>query len=294
MPRTPLILIALGVCALVPTAVRSETVVAESIDWAIADSDWVGVGVVIKVEKAGKFEVVTVRPTRIFKGNAAERLTFALPSYNGPVAKDWQKAGQPMLFCLVSNERGRKKDPGLPADVPWVLRDDGNSFDAFPLAKGLRRLSGTSAVYTRDFKILTEPTALLKRVERIAALHPTGQVPKQHTLDVPWGTELFQKLYAGSSVLLTVPVDADLEVQGRRWCASKEYYNRLTGVRILKHFKNDHNIQLLKSLLRDPGYSTGDGKKRYDVRRFAFETLGEFGVRVARPVLEESDKGKDR
>lgn len=60
------------------------------------------------------------------------------------------------------------------------------------------------------------------------------------------------------------------------------------------HFKSDQNIELLKSLLNDPDFSTtstGDGQNRrrvYNVRQSAFDVLQSWGIKVEKPVVEES------
>jgi hypothetical protein len=54
----------------------------------------------------------------------------------------------------------------------------------------------------------------------------------------------------GESVFLMVPVDGNLEAIGRTWCVpDSDETKRMDGAEILRHFKNETNVQLLKSLL---------------------------------------------
>ena len=82
----------------------------------------------------------------------------------------------------------------------------------------------------------------------------------------------------------------------------------MDGAEILRHFKNETNVQLLKSLLNDPcegeerSYGPVAGKtewqqlyrkKIYPVRQAAYDALQEFGVSVDKPVLEVLLEGTD-
>jgi hypothetical protein len=302
-----------GVCLLLglPTAARAEIMVGESIEWVVADSDWVGVGHLLKAERAdgGRFEAATLRVTRTFRGAAAEQMTFLVPSYHGAVASAWLADGQPMLFCLIRSDNPRLKNDGLPAGHGWVLRDHRRQLCAVPLGVHQRQWAQTIAVYSRDFKVLTRPEEVVKRVEQAAAAAPHDRPAKRYIANVPGGTEVFEKLWGGSSVLLIVPADAVLEQAGRDWCHSPDFSTRFEGAKALGHFKNERNIELLQALLQDPGYTTvnqlqppnGKGKpqmisrfKSYEVRRVAFETLRAFGVPVERPILEEPVMAADR
>jgi hypothetical protein len=274
-------------------------VCAESIEWVVADSDQVLIGVVTKVEKApgkkGPYEAATVKVTRTLKGPPADQVSFLLRNYNGPAAKDWLTDGTPLLFCLV--RRGRARDSGdLPAGHDWVLRDDGNEHSAVLLGKPRRRWTHTIHAFTREFDVLTGPEAIIKQAKEAARPLPAGRKKQSHTLSVPGGTAAYQKLYSGSAVSLIVPVDGELERLARRWCRSPAFYTRLRGVSALRYFPNERNIAILKSLLVDPGWyvttkeDPKGGERRvrvYRARQLAYETLRELGVKVEPPVVDE-------
>lgn len=142
-------------------------------------------------------------------------------------------------------------------------------------------------VFTRDFGELTDPAAILKHVETYARTIPAGWQKKHVIVDLPFDTPAHKKLYARSSVFFTLPADAALEGDGRRWCKSKNPDERNRGVRALAAFPNEENIKILKGLLTDDAYSTGSGKKSYYIRARAYNVLRDLGVKVERPVLEE-------
>jgi hypothetical protein len=300
-PTLPAILCWAALLTLSATA-QAEVVCAESIEWVVADSDLVLIGVVSKVEKVpGKerpYEAATVKVRHTVKGRPADQVTFLLRNYNGPAAEDWLADGVPLLFCLV--RRAHARDSGeLPAGHDWVLRDDGNQHSAVLLGKPRRHWAHTIHAFTREFDVLTEPAAIIKQAKEAARPLPEGRQKKPHTLSVPGGTPACRKLYAGSAVSLIVPVDGELERVARLWCCSASFYTRLNGVRALRHFRNESNIAILKSLLSDPGcYFTTKadskgGERRVRVfraRQLAYETLREFGVKVEPPVVDEPDE----
>jgi hypothetical protein len=127
-------------------------------------------------------------------------------------------------------------------------------------------------------------------------------------LAVPGDTAVYKKLWSGSAVYLTVPVDEKLELLGQKWCKSNSICERAEGAKILRYFKNEKNIGILKSLLNDPNsaestlHRTVPGrselelvhrKKVYYVRQAAFDALRKLGSEVAKPVLEELLEGRD-
>jgi hypothetical protein len=297
---------------LLPGRARGQIVIAESIEWVLATSDRVIVGQVVKVGQVTgpdkkDYQAVTVAISRTLKGAHADRETFLLHPYiYRGYARQWLDEGLPILLCLVKNDG--KRLPLPPEKFAWVLREDGNGPNAVLLGKSKHYWTGSSPVLTRDFEVLTEPEAILKFVERTVKAAAKGPARRSHTLDVPGGTAVYKKLWSRSAVRLIVPVDATLEALGRRWCKGEGAWERYEGARILRHFRNETNVGLLKSLLGDPSTSeatlhrTVPGKvelelvyrkKLYYVRQAAFDALREFGVNVDRPVLEELLEGRD-
>jgi hypothetical protein len=295
-----------------PTSGRAEIVVAESIEWVLASSDRVVGGKVIQVDKVTgpdkkDYQVVTVAISKTIKGEHGDHETFLLHHYiYSEYAKQWMGEGIPVLFCLVKNDG--KRIP-FPADkFAWVLREDGNLPDAVLLGKSKHDWTGCVPVLTRDFQVLTDKESILKLVERTVNAGVKRRAPRRHTLNVPSDTAVYRELWAGSAVRLIVPIDEQLEVLGRKWCRSASPWEREEGAQILGHFKNEMNVELLKSLLNHPSncestlHRTVRGKselelvyrkKLYYVRQAAFDALRELRVKVDRPILEELLEGRD-
>ena len=255
---------------------KAEINFGEAIEWIVADSDRVVVGKIAKIEKAGDHDVVTIDVSKTVRGKRDETIRFA----NRPrAAADWQKARVWVLFCL----KDTKEVPG----VDLVLRHGPGYASAVLLGKTDER---TNDVFTRDFRVLTDPKAIVKHVEAYAEAIPAEWKRKSIRIDLPFNTPAHGKLWAGSAVYFTLPVDAAQEAQGKKWCASDRGDNRVMGIVSLREFPSEENIKILKGLLADVNYATGSGKKYYYVRTKAFEALRDLGVKVERPVLEEPAK----
>jgi hypothetical protein len=274
----------LAVLALLTVAgiARAEINFGESIEWVIADSDWVFIGKITKIEKTDHYEIVTVEVSKTFRGKHEEKARFTVRSGGRPDAESWRKAGVSMLFCLV--KRDHIKDNKELPNLDFVLRYGTSHHCAVFLGKtdqpGLD-------VFTRDFKVLTDPAAMIKHVENYAKSIPGDWKRKHVIVDLPADTPAFGKLWAGSAVIFTLPADPTLETDARRWCKSANADARVRGIRSLTAFPNEQNVKILKGLLTDNAYSTGDGKKSYYVRARAYEALRDLGVKVERPMLEE-------
>jgi hypothetical protein len=282
----------------IPSIARAEIMVGESIEWMIADSDRVVVGKIVAVKQVGRLEAVTIEVDKTLRGKHEPKVTFLVPNNGGNAAQGWPKAGVPMLFALV--ERGNvKNSDGLPQEPALVLRRGASEHAAVFLGKPKEQRPGTSEVFTRDFKHLTGADEIVKYVDAYARTLPADWKKKQIVLHVPGNSRVFQKLWAGSSVLLTVPLDPAMETQAREWCRAKDIEARARGATVLGNFKNDENVKILKALLKDPGSyevtssQTVNGQRVerkvrfYAARSAAHGALTELGVEVDRPIVEE-------
>jgi hypothetical protein len=288
-----------------PGPLWAEPTHAESIEWVVAGSDRVVVGKVVKVKRVvGKdrqpYELATVDVSRTLKGPPTGQVTFLLPNYGEPVARQWLQSGVPSLFCLVSIRRSRAE--GLPrSGVEWALRAEGDRISAIPFGGTQKDRRLTIQAFTRDFGIVTEPEQVIKAIATFTRSLPRGWQRQSHLVEVPRKTAVHNKLFARNAVFLKVPVEGHLERLGRSWCLSENYGARIEGVKILRRFKNDVNIGMLKAFLKDTGSSeesrsrTRPGgtdlvlvyrKRVYEVRQLAYEALQAFGVKVKAPVLE--------
>jgi hypothetical protein len=264
---------------------RAETNSGECVEWMIADSDHVVVGKITNVEKSGEHEIVTVDVSRSIRGKHDKTIRFTVRAAGRPVAAEWEKAKVEMLFCL--QRRDALKDKKDLPDNELVLRYSVSHHSALFLGKTDQRAADA---FTRDFKELTEPGAILKYAEAYAKTIPPDWKKKHVVVDLPFRAPIHKKLYGGSAVYFTLPADPALEADARRWAKSENPDERSRGVRCLRAFPNEQNTAILKGLLADGAYSTGDGKKYYYIRRAAYEALHELGVKVDRPVLEAPEK----
>jgi hypothetical protein len=301
----------LGSCCILlwPTSVHAEIVVAESMEWVLATSDRVVVARVIQLDTLTdqdkrECQLATLAITKTLKGEHAERATILLlPYIHADFARRWMDEGNPILFCLIKNDGKR-----VPAEkCAWLLRGDGNGPDAVLLGKSKHHFTGCIPVLTRDFEVLTESDAIVKFVENTVKT-PVQEPPRSHELAVPGATAVFKKLWSRSAVYLIVPIDAKLEELGQKWSQADSPGERQEGAKILRHFKSERNIEILKPLLKDPSTSEATKhrsvlfkaelelvyrKKVYYVRQAAFDALRDMGAKVERPVLEELLEGRD-
>lgn len=297
---------------LVPVPARAEVVVAESIEWVLASSDRVLIGKVVKIDKVTdrdnqQCQALTVAVTRTLKGAHSHHVTFLLRPYISEYgyAKQWQEEGIPLVFFLSKNDGKRIS---IPANkFAWILRDDENGPNAILLGKSKHHWTGSLRVCTRTFDILKVPNTILKYLEDVQKASGKEKNPKGHALGVPGGTAVYKELWSLSAVFLIVPVDRKLEELGQKWCGSRSPHTRTEGARILRHFKSEKNIAILKLLLADPAtaeetrHETVPGrneleqvyrKKVYYVRQAAFAALQDFGAKVEKPVLEVMLEGR--
>jgi hypothetical protein len=94
--------------------------------------------------------------------------------------------------------------------------------------------------------------------------------------------------------MITPPVVASPEADQNGMEEWNRNNRRVAGVKELGHFKSAANLELLKSLLDDPGFQVWqvyrlvwEPKRHYVVRKAAYEVLRDWGVAVSEPVTEE-------
>lgn len=308
MPWLPLT----ALVVLVPELARAEVIVAESTEWVLATSERAVAGKVVKVDDVladdrQNYQVLTVAVSRTLKGQHAERASIVVPPHiHKGYAKHWMNDGIPIVFCLTLNDgKGTSLSPHL---FPWVMRTTESAPHTILLGNSKHVSRRYLPVLTRDFQVLTEPDAILKFLDKTIESQPRTVNRRSHALELPGSSPAFEKLWAGSAVLLVVPVDDALEALGVKWCQSRSPYERMHGATILRHFESDRNVALLKGLLDDPssfeqrsiraapgmtGVVLVQRTTSYYVRQSAYNSLRALGVQVERPVLEILVEGRD-
>src|SRR5262249_33489608 len=118
---------------------------------------------------------------------------------------------------------------------------------------------------------------------------PEG-VPKAYEMRIPFPLLQPEGPWL-QSALLIVPLDRRLEEQARKSVRSGAPYNLIAAAGVIRHFRSDENVALLKGLLAS-GESVrvsanGQLKRVYPVRTVAVRILKEWGVTVEEAVVTE-------
>lgn len=223
MMRTALIWLLAGPALLAWAACsRGEPAFHDSIEWAVANSDRVVVGKVVKVDSVGKHAAATVDVQETMRGEHEPQARFVLQEYCSGYAKGWLDDGLPMIFFLVKIDGAKRRDK-LPDGFQWCLHDNGNGNSAVLLGKTNRAWPGTIDVFTRRFDYLTDPAAITNYIRRYARAIPPERADEYRTLDVPPGTPAYRKVFPpegpGNAFFLRVPnvVVDDPDADGLLW-----------------------------------------------------------------------------
>jgi hypothetical protein len=263
-------LIIAAVLAAAGTA-AAEINMADSIEWMTADSDTVihGRARMYKAPVTGSI-VVDIDVIKGLRGLPARTVMMRLVLDAEPaVPASWIDGKHEVIVFLERDDGGTLR----PRKGEWMLGLTGDH---------------RSQAYTADFRVLDKRDAILAAVRRSARSMATTS----HRIDVPWGTPAASALYAGSSVWMTLPVDAALEKRALSWLRSDTVTTREEGARALVHFRSDATIAMLTSLMTDKGFVTVTESdkppvRRYIVRQAADEILDGWGVAHREPVVDE-------
>ena len=288
----PSAVVALVLSFLSASTSNAEIIGGESLEWIVADSDLIVRGRItdVQTKKAGGqvvWETATVQVEETIKGPKSNLATFAVRHFgSGEAPSVWKQENVELLLFLVGSKRY------VPDDRLYELTD-----------LALRKRWGIPSfvrlndkpkkgLFTINFKVLKKRDDILHAVRKATNALKKLPKPKEHQVDVPFSSPVFQTLWGGSSVYLVVPVDRRLEQVAHGLIKSDDVLSRVQGVRALEPFKSDDNIRLLKSLLGDTAFwitSDGDGKNRrriLAVRKAAYEILRGWKVDVEQPEIE--------
>lgn len=280
----------------------------ESVEWLTVDADLVVHGTLVRSQRGAdvgatgrRWDRATILVKAVLKGEGPKsgELSFAVPAAGNWAPPRWDEPGAESLFFLVNSERVRPDvAPGLPSPCRFALqlggdarwravrldveaRPPGRGEPAFPFAR--------SGAWTIDFQHLTSRGPILAAAREAIRTAPAG-MPKAYELTIPWPLLQPEGPWI-NSVRLTVPLDRRLEEQARKSVRSGAPYDLLAALRVIRHFRSDENIALLKGLLAN-GESVrvsenGQVKRVYPVRTVAVRILKEWGVTVEEAVVTE-------
>lgn len=166
---------------------------------------------------------------------------------------------------------------------------------------------GRMEILKADFTLLRDPEAVIRAAEKRLRGMPEGvrrlhnfrlQVPRETVAETKW-----DEYYAtGGYLLLSVPVDEQLEKRAIEYMHSERYGKRKEGARALRYFKSEKNILRVRELLDDPGWAhvyraqenSGIEVRFYGVRQEAYRTLEFWGVKVDKPLIRDEVQKSSR
>ena len=150
---------------------------------------------------------------------------------------------------------------------------------------------------TADMKVLTRADPIVRAVERAIAQRPG--VARIYTVqrDVP--SEVARLLGEAGSPVTYVPADRNLEhwaesVLNEPSSGEEGVTRRVEAVSALRYFRSDRHVQSLTELLSDPSTTVVQPAERnmgvevraFRVREEAYEVLTNWGVSIAKPVVQ--------
>jgi hypothetical protein len=276
-------LIGFGVCLAASVQAHAQPLIphAHSIESTVANADLVFIAKLVKFEGGERADVeradgrqvhwatIAIEATLkkdIGRNEPYERLSLYVP---GPasVLVDWTKRSSRLLVALDSDAPKATKVIGL--------------------------VEGKVEVFKADLTLLRNPDDVIRAAKEAARRMPVG-VKRIHTfkLKVPRelcaGTQWEEYYHTSGHLVLSVPVDKQLEKRAQDYLRSENYLTRAEGVRALRHFKSDENIARVRPLLDDPGRYHAQGVEAiYVVRHEAYETLKAWEIDVKKPVVRE-------
>ena len=186
----------------------AEIALAESLDWMLNDSVIAIKAKIVDVTKVGKpdekqFEVLTVEPTKMFRGEKRDRFTFIMRNYNGSnIAFHWQRNDLELIFFL-NRVSELKSAPAPFDDYEYFLRDDGNRHSCVLLGKSKFYWPMDSPAITRDCKILNKSSEIVEYIAGVPII-PAGRLKRTQIL-APADSDASLRLAPRNAAYIVVP-----------------------------------------------------------------------------------------
>lgn len=276
-------IIGFGICFIASVHAHAQPLIprVQSIESAVANADLVFVATLDDVRPAegrdgGLYRVtIHIKETlkqELFADEPYRKLGLDLPG-RASVLADWKKRSSRLLIAY----------DGLAPQQTTVIELVPDKTEA--MSADLKLVRDPDAVVRLARKAVNRLGANIKRVHTFAL-----QVP----CDVIAGTSWENYCRTGGFLLLTVPVDQELEKRARDYVRSENAHRRTEGAHALAYFKSDENLALVRPLLADrgvtyeqPAFRGKAGERVYGVRYAAYQTLKAWGIAVERPVYRE-------
>lgn len=312
--------------SVVPARAQPVFAHANSLEWMAAEASVIVVATIVDSRSDPDnhlytWETVTADIHQTLKGTVVGNVTFMIhnPRHDETLGK-WKQDRPRLLIFLVDREsrrqdaeRYRQQKLALYPGVYWTracVELDGR---------------GPAKLLTMDFEPLTDAKEILQHVRdavaAVACKAPAGAHVFRWPGGVPKGL-----VYSGHGLTLTVPIDARLEAQARRWVhveggapsldgAAPELKRlfanaaydpqtarwaagrfREEGVKALAHFRSIANAAILRRLAGDPasqvrtieqGGGAAEQRREYPVRQAVREVLEQWGMLSVEIVAHE-------
>ncbi|MDV6028521.1 MAG: hypothetical protein F9B45_00115 [Phycisphaera sp. RhM] len=246
---------------------------------------------IINADRVSIARIVRVRDEPIPGGSEKPGITIAVEeTLKYPIFE--QRHEKMGLF--VEHPTARYKDFEGRSSRLLIAHSDHHQFSP----KLIELTPGKVEVFRADFTILRNPDAVIQAAREIIGCVPP-HVRQLHTVCLMIPPDVLAESKLGPYGRLIVPVDEPLETLAIGWLDSESYSSRSKAAEVLRYFKSEANIGRLRGLLQDTGYSeqTADDRTRtkyYGVRDQAYQTLKAWGINVERPVIIESNRGRDQ
>jgi hypothetical protein len=191
------------------SSARGEMVGALSVEWLTCSSDVVVVGKVSEISTSrGPGDVVyedtTVTVSKVIRGKVeGKTLSFVLRTLQTlPTSKQWMKPKEGVLFFL-SYSKGHGAEKKL--DGRLVPTSNQCPLSIIDLAKPTKWIVGIGSKQLKDKKsIMAAVKTAAKALDEKKAQDKSFRL-KHKAVSVPHDSKVFQALWAGSGVILTVP-----------------------------------------------------------------------------------------
>lgn len=292
-----------------------------SIEWLVAEADAVAQGRVIDVrheaiDQQRRSTTVTLAVSEKIKGVVPPKIDFVIETH---VSDDhfntWKQSQRAILWFLARTQagdtHGKHQVDNSSSRIRWMPVAD---LYAIELPKTpTERLSRIPPppIYSLDLTLLKTRDEILTAAHRASQELDSKTKPRSHKLEI--SHEIAQRTgRSGDINRLTVPVVKQLEKVASDWTNAPEMtlrrieipaekdkipplsmtdigLMRVQGIRAMRYFRTDKNIQTLRALLNDTSlaYRTivrADGstaeEKTYYVREEAKRVLKDWGVEV--------------
>ncbi len=257
-------LLALGLT----TGASAETAVVTSLEWLTCSAELIVVGKIdaittVKGPNDVAYEDCLVNVQRVIKGRVeGKQLAFTLRQLGGvPTARPLLKSkASALLFLSKSKNNG----PEHRLDGQWVPTTGYITPPVIDLSRP------AESVYTKDMKPASDIDALLKTVERWAK----SRIEHSMSVEVPFDSPIFSKLWGGSAVLMIVPAEEKYREKWMKLVHSPKPYDRAQAAAELSKFPGEQTEAALRELLKD------DSEQNWNYAQDLIEHV-EFFVRAA-------------